>query len=210
MTRVAPVARVARNPHVERILSYVLRAGAGVALVAGTGLVLDAGPAVAAGPSCSAGICTVTFSETGSTQTFTVPAEITSITVTADGAQGGGGDVSGHVKYGGGLGGEVTSSLSVTPGDVLSVVVGQRGTDADGFPPNAVAGGYGGGGTGAAGGGQRASGGGGGGGSFLFGPSGDLLVAAGGGGGAGGAAGEVVETDGVGGSGGNPGTQGGP
>jgi hypothetical protein len=61
---------------------------------------------------------TATFNYTGSMQTFTVPAGVTSISVDARGAQGG---------AGGGLGGRVTCNYAVTPGDVLDIYVGGQG-----------------------------------------------------------------------------------
>jgi hypothetical protein len=59
---------------------------------------------------------TLTF--TGSDQTWTVPANITSILVEAYGAQGGSKDVAG------GLGGKVQAIIKVTPGETLYIMVG--------------------------------------------------------------------------------------
>lgn len=61
-----------------------------------------------------------TFNYTGSVQTFMVPDNVTEVTITARGAQGGGAQ--------GGNGGEVTATLPVTPGAVLDVYVGGQGT----------------------------------------------------------------------------------
>ncbi|HEX2900898.1 MAG TPA: hypothetical protein VHS96_14350, partial [Bacteroidia bacterium] len=99
-----------------------------------------------------------TFGYTGTIQTYTVPPGVTSISIDASGAQGGG-------SFGGagGLGARMTGVFSVTPGQVLSVVVGQQGLLQVGG--NA----------------QNSSGGGGG--SFVFASGPTLLVAAGGGGG---------------------------
>ena len=81
---------------------------------------------------------TQTFSYTGSIQNWTVPAGVTSLSFTAEGAQGG----SGTAGYGvGGLGGRVQGSLSVTPGQALSIYVGQM--------PLSNIGGFNGGGNGA-------------------------------------------------------------
>lgn len=93
-----------------------------------------------------------TFNYTGSMQTFTVPAGVTSMTVDVRGAQGG--DANGT----GGLGARMTGTLAVTPGEVLSILVGQKPT-ANG----------------------------GGGGTFVVGPANTPLVIAGGGGGGAGA-----------------------
>jgi hypothetical protein len=67
-----------------------------------------------------------TFSYTGGVQTFTVPANVTSISIDASGAQGGA-----SIEAGGGLpggaGGRVQGTMAVTPGQVLYLYVGQRG-----------------------------------------------------------------------------------
>ena len=73
------------------------------------------------------------FAYTGAVQTFTVPACVTSITVTALGAQGGG--------TAGGLGGRAIATIVVTPGETLNVYVGGQPTTQMG------AGGYNGGGA---------------------------------------------------------------
>ena len=81
---------------------------------------------------------TQTFSYTGSIQNWTVPTGVTSLSFTAEGAQGG----SGTAGYGfGGLGGRVQGSISVTPGQALSIYVGQM--------PLSNIGGFNGGGNGA-------------------------------------------------------------
>ena len=63
---------------------------------------------------------TVTFNFTGNVQTWTVPPCVTSINVTAAGADGGG--------SAGGNGAVVTGTLAVTPGQVLNIYVGGTGT----------------------------------------------------------------------------------
>ena len=61
---------------------------------------------------------------TGTIQTFTVPAGITSVQIDASGAQGGlGGGGSGNG------GARMIGTFTVTPGQVLKVLVGQRGTN---------------------------------------------------------------------------------
>ena len=91
-----------------------------------------------------------TYSYTGSLQTFTVPAGVTSINIQASGAQGAtsanpnGGDGNG------GLGGFATGDLAVTPGQVLNIYVGGQGAIAPPFPGFGGAG-YNGGGNGASG-----------------------------------------------------------
>jgi len=64
-----------------------------------------------------------TFNFTGSAQTYTVPANVTSITVDVQGAQGGG-SIPNPGSNPGGLGGRVQTTLSVTPGEILSINVG--------------------------------------------------------------------------------------
>ncbi len=155
---------------------------------------------------------TTNFAYTGGTQTYTVPAGITKLNVVATG--GGGGGNRGNNK--GGLGAVVQATVTVVPGEVLTVVVGGRGVDSNSNGGQGVsgggAGGYNGGGTGAY------TGGGGGGATDLrrataSGSTGDyftsrnaLLVAGGGGaadsGPAGGAAGTPNGGNGVSGQGG--------
>lgn len=92
------------------------------------------------------------FSYTGSDQFFTVPFDITEILVYLWGAGGGsGGDTGGY----GGAGAMVQGVLSVTPGDALTIIVGQGGYSAGALTT------YGGGGAGSdPGGGTSGAGGG--------------------------------------------------
>ena len=64
---------------------------------------------------------TATFTYTGTNQTFTVPTGVTSMTVSMWGAGGGGG------TYYGGPGAYVKGTLTVTAGQVLTIIVGQGG-----------------------------------------------------------------------------------
>jgi hypothetical protein len=122
---------------------------------------LAAAVGLSAAPQARAADSTTSFASTGSVETFTVPAGITSLTITAVGA--GGGAASGSPRGGrGGAGTAVTATFAVSPGDVLHVIVGGGG----------------------AGGSGSGGGAGGGGGSFVF-AGGTLLLAAGGGGGGG-------------------------
>lgn len=69
---------------------------------------------------------TQTFNYTGAVQTFTVPPCVTSVTINAKGAQGG--IVTGYAPFPqGGLGATMQGDFAVNPGDVLTIVVGQRG-----------------------------------------------------------------------------------
>ena len=159
-----------------------------------------------------------TFSYTGSTQTFNVPACVTSVTIKVWGAGGGGGGHdggSGGATGGGGAYSTVTKS--VTPGDVLQVYIGQGGRAGSSAVTNtgggATAIGYGAGGSGGNAGGTGTSGGGGGGGgssAVVNSTSSTILVVAAGGGGGGGA-GNVggQKNGGAGGAGGVNGSTGG-
>lgn len=151
-----------------------------------------------------------TYTAPGSPQTYTVPAGITKLNVVATG--GGGGGNRGNNR--GGLGAVVQATVTVVPGEVLTIVVGSRGVDSNNNGSSSVggAGGYNGGGNGSY------TGGGGGGATDLRraaagGSTGDyftsrnaLLVAGGGGaadsGPAGGAAGTPNGGNGVSGQGG--------
>jgi len=79
-----------------------------------------------------------TFGATGSIASYTVPAGTTSIAIDAGGAQGG----SGNGNRFGGFGAEVAATVTVTPGDILCIVVGTRGGNGS---SGAVTGGGGGG-----------------------------------------------------------------
>ncbi|MBK6997822.1 MAG: HYR domain-containing protein [Lewinellaceae bacterium] len=67
-----------------------------------------------------------TFVYTGALQSFVVPAGVTQITISALGASGG--NASGFI---GGLGSSMTGEFSVTPGQVLDILVGGQGESND-------------------------------------------------------------------------------
>lgn len=114
------------------------------------------------------GPVTCTFGFTGADQTFTVPAGVTSVSLTAWGGHGAGS----NNQAGGGRGALVSGTFAVTPGDQLTVTVaGDGGVAAGGF-------GFGTGGSST----QSTTGGGGGGASAVSLGSTWLLVAGGGGG----------------------------
>ncbi|MCW4450802.1 GEVED domain-containing protein [Kaistella sp. BT6-1-3] len=120
---------------------------------------------------------TQVFTYTGNTQTFTVPAGVTSLQIKAWGA-GGGGSNAFNEGGSGGSGAFVTTSLTVIPGQVYTIQVGGGGRSGE----DIKAGGYAGGGTGG-----RQSGSGGGYSAIFFGNtigSNVRIVAGGGGGGA--------------------------
>jgi len=151
---------------------------------------------------------TRTYSYTGSAQNYTVPANVTSITVKSWGAGGGGAGNDGKLGGVGGGGAYSTSVISVTPLEVLVVTIGSGGirglSSASGNGGGAGGSGYGNGGSGGNAGSTGSSGGGagGGGGTALLRSSTPLIVASGGGGGGGG--GNDVNA-GVGGAGGQNG-----
>ncbi|MCF8449130.1 MAG: hypothetical protein K9G49_04590, partial [Taibaiella sp.] len=66
---------------------------------------------------------TTTFNYTGTVQTYTVPAGITSLAVDVAGAQGGNYTSPSRI---GGLGGRAQGTVAVTPGQILQVYVGQQ------------------------------------------------------------------------------------
>ena len=100
------------------------RIAAFAALVTVGGLVLSMPTAALADPAT----VTQTFSYTGATDTFTVPAGITQLSIGLQGGEGGrgGADAAGPSPVGG-YQGVVTGTISVTPGQVLTIAVGQGG-----------------------------------------------------------------------------------
>ena len=113
-------------------LARAVKLGLAVTLVAGAGFaapLLAAGPALASGPDpvCSAGTCTVSFTTPQTGGEFTVPAGVSSLSVTLYGAVGGN-NVTNDVA--GGDGAEVTATLAVSPGQELGVDVGGTGNPA--------------------------------------------------------------------------------
>jgi hypothetical protein len=157
---------------------------------------LTAGSASAVGPVFS--------SITPGTYTVIVPTGVTYVTITAVGGSGGS-DVADDIA--GGEGGIVTQNVSVSPGESLTVTVGDNGQCAT---DSASCDGLGGSGYGS--GGNSATEGGGGGGSAVV-DNGTVIVVAGGGGGAGGGSNDPQggnADQGGAGSGGGPGTLSGP
>jgi hypothetical protein len=106
------------------------------------------------------------FSHTGSNQSYTVPTGVTTLTVTMWGAGGGGAST----DRAGGAGAFIQGTLSVTPGQILTIIVGGGSAST-----------YGGGGAGSGNGADR-----GGGRSSIKTSGGDEIVIVGGGGGSGG------------------------
>jgi len=85
------------------------------------------------------------FEFSGQIEMFQVPECVESITIEAFGAQGGNGQVAGSP---GGMGAHVRGSLAVVPGDMLTILVGEKGADGVPFATrNGQGGGCGGGGS---------------------------------------------------------------
>src|SRR3990172_6077222 len=161
---------------------------------------------------------TVKINYTTSTNTtFTVPAGVTSITVKAwgaGGAGGGGGTLAGAIGGNGGGGGFGNATISVTPGEVLDIVIGGGGAGGTGNGGGNGGAGGGGGGVTAAGGGvggvaTGTMGGGGGGGGYAAVKSGSTFLVQAAGGGGGGGAGNAGTDDGTAGGAGGGGERGG-
>lgn len=147
------------------------------------------------------------FNYTGSPQNWTVPAGITTVGLSLWGAQGGDGGQGTYTQGIGGKGGYAAGTLSVSPGDVLTFIIGQRGGTALSFPscPNCPGGNGGYGSGGGAGGGwcsNSAAGGGGGGGFSMVKKNNNIVMVAGGGGGGGGSSSSSGSSHGAGGNGG--------
>ena len=159
-------------------------------------------PATGGTVSLSNGICVAAFSAYDAndnpvmtTQSFTVPAGVTSLSVVVDGAFGGLADVGpGLPAYGG----QESGTITVKPGATLTLVAGTNGVEAGLQASNETGSGW------PDGGNSSPGGGGGGGGSYVYDSSGNLLLAAGGGGGSG-----DGWDEGIGGPGGNGGGAGG-
>jgi hypothetical protein len=154
----------------------------------------------------------------GASDTFSVPAGVTSVTITAVGGHGGSTGPSPCPSGAGGEGATVSATATVNPSDSLAVTVATNGGNGTTSSGECAAGGAGGSGAGSGGAGADGGGGGGGGSAVIdTTASSATLVAAGGGGGGGaectsgcssqgGDAGQQGGGDG----GGFPGTQGGP
>ena len=79
-------------------------------------VVTFADPTVA--DNCGGTMIMETFSFTGTTDSFVVPAGVTSITIESQGAQGG---------FNGGLGASISGTFAVTPGETFNLMVGGEG-----------------------------------------------------------------------------------
>ena len=146
----------------RRMRQRLASLGGAIVLASGGVIVATGLTSTPAGAASCTGTTTVTctYLATLALDTFVVPAGITSVTITADGAQG----AAGNIGVSGGEGAVLESTFTVTPGSTLNVLVGGAG-------------------------GRVSDSGGGGGGSFVYttADSAGLLIAAAGGGGSAGA-----------------------
>ncbi len=81
--------------------------------------------AVCSSNACATTRCAAVFAYTGAAQTLTVPAGVTSMTIEALGASGGPSSVRAA-----GRGASIQGTFAVTPGEVLTIIVGGAGTTA--------------------------------------------------------------------------------
>jgi hypothetical protein len=96
---------------------------AAAAAVAVAMAIVSAAALGAASPAFAVSPVAIQFTSTGAVQTWSVPTGVTKITVDLAGGQGG-------ASYGGGgVGAELTGTLSVTPGSTLNIVVGGYGSN---------------------------------------------------------------------------------
>ena len=80
--------------------------------------------------STSGTTITKTYSYTNATESLTIPDNVTSITITLDGAQGGRGGFDGAGRpLVGSFFGRVTGTFNVTPGQIITVGIGKGGAD---------------------------------------------------------------------------------
>lgn len=129
-TPTAPIAPSQTFCSVATVADLVTSYGIGVKWysTATSGIALDSATSLATGTyyaeSNLGGLnsVTVTKTYTGDDQTFTVPNDVTSLTVKIWGAGGASG------RSSGGSGGYVTGTLTVIPNEILSIIVGQGGT----------------------------------------------------------------------------------
>ncbi len=119
--RTAKSFRMGTRHGVARLLAATL-VGSSLAVVTS---IVNPAPASAATP------VTTTFAWSGALQTYTVPAGVTRLSVELAGGNGGNGEGAADTDGGdAGVGGVVSGSLSVSPGDVVSIAVGAGGGNA--------------------------------------------------------------------------------
>jgi uncharacterized repeat protein (TIGR01451 family) len=189
-----------RSSRTRGIFAACGAAGLSIALLAGVGSPANPAAAGIKGGGGGGGPCVEEFGLTGTTQTFQVPRGVDEITVDAFGAQGG--DFADRGLEG--LGAAVLgTTLPVSRGDEVEIVVGGRGADVGSAGPGGT-GGFGGGGDGGSA--DTHAGAGGGGASTVLINGTPRVIAAGGGGASHGS--NVQSADPTGGSGGDGGRNG--
>ena len=96
-------------------------------MVGASAVFLAAGLLLTTHAPTSSATTEVVFAYTGANQTWTVPAGVTSVEISILGAGGAGGRAGGGSTSFGGGGGVVSGTLTVVPGDTLTIIVGQGG-----------------------------------------------------------------------------------
>jgi titin len=120
------VERDTTRYRVSRYLTYALIAST-LSFISG---VTSLTPAKAVTQTQSGSTITNTYSDPTKVEYFTVPANVTTLNVTLIGAEGGrGGTDSAGRPVAGGYQGYISGTISVTPGQVLSIGVGKGGAD---------------------------------------------------------------------------------
>lgn len=116
------------EPRVSKVFSMVGVTALAAALLT---VISPTTNAQAAYSSSTSGIITtLTFSYVGSVERFTIPANVTEVTLTVTGAEGGRGGQDYSVRpLEAGYKGVVSGTIPVTPGEQISVAVGQKGSD---------------------------------------------------------------------------------
>ncbi len=123
----APLRRSGSRKRLRRTVAWL----AAVVVGMSSGLALPATGLLSSAGATTPSTVTQTFGfDSDTLQNFTVPAGVTSLTLTALGGQGswGGADSSGRPPAGG-YQGEVTGTMSVTPGEYLTIAVGSGGDE---------------------------------------------------------------------------------
>jgi hypothetical protein len=119
---------VPRGPAYRKENDVILRHRTKSALVAVTALATGAiGLGMAAGPASATPGSSQSWTTPG-TYSWTVPADVHTVTIVAEGAKGG----DGNYMSAGGAGGRETATIPVVPGETLGVFVGGAATDGNG------------------------------------------------------------------------------
>jgi outer membrane protein OmpA-like peptidoglycan-associated protein/predicted RNA-binding protein with TRAM domain len=129
-TRSLSSIKQSRTNRLSSVSCYMARSALISALVAFAAVSILPATADAVTTVTSGTTITDTYSYTGHSETLTVPANVYQLNVTITGAEGGqGGRDSAGTAPPGGYQGVVTGTITVTPGEVLTIGVGQGGID---------------------------------------------------------------------------------